>query len=92
MVLCCIIEFFFGILILIELFCGYERLWIIWNLLGLDWGIIFKGNDINGVYCGVENGFVICLRFKFYCIWFLMILCFKVELWFFDKGVVGVLI
>lgn len=59
MVLYCIIELFFWGIDFDRIF-EYERLLIIWNLLGLDLGIIFKGDNINGVYGGVKNGFVIC--------------------------------
>lgn len=67
----CIIEFFLGIFVLIELFFGYKRLCIILNFLGFDLGIIFNGDEMKGENDCLENGLVIWLNDNFlliYCI------------------------
>lgn len=66
-------------MILTELSFGYERSWIVRNLLGSN--LVTPKGDTNGVYGRVENGPAILPRRKLFVYGFLMTsLCFKVEL------------
>lgn len=77
-----ILEFFFGIIEFIELFFGKDKLWMIWNFFGFDFGIIFNGEEINWVNGGEGKGLVILFNFLFWVIKFCMIEgCLIVFLW-----------
>lgn len=79
----CIIEFFLGIFVLIELFFGYKRLCLILNFLGFDLGIIFNGDEMKGENGGLENGLEIWLSDNFFLICVFIIFVWEVvDLWF----------
>lgn len=80
-----ILEFFLGINRLIELCFGNDKLWIIWNFLGFDLGIIFNGEDIKLFKGGDVKGFVILFSLMFWWINFWIIEgCFNVFLWLWE--------
>lgn len=65
--------------VFIDRFLGYDKWWISWNFFGLCFGIRLRG-EICKLGNGMEvNGFVIFFNFNF-----LFIVCYKINLFFFN--------
>lgn len=86
----CYIEFLKRKNELIELLLGKDKLWIILNFFGIDFGIMFSGDEMKLGNGGLLKGFVIFWDCIFFLMCFLMILgWFCVDLWFWGNGLMG---